>query len=160
MMAMASTVVCMPSSSSSLSSAASVRGSSFTISHSPQLLCRHRKGIVSAASADLGSSPSPPASSPSPFMSRPQKGKSTSKKPQVLLRFVWMEKNIGIGLDQVVPGHGTVPLSSYYFWPRKDAWEEIKTKLESKKWISRKQTILLLNQATDVINLWQQNATG
>ena len=75
-----------------------------------------------------------------------------------MLRFVWMDKNIGIAVDHVVPGHGTVPLSPYYFWPRKDAWEEIKTVLESKKWISRKQTILLLNQATDVINLWQQNA--
>ncbi|XP_024399263.1 small ribosomal subunit protein cS23 [Physcomitrium patens] len=81
------------------------------------------------------------------------------KKQRVLLRFLWLEKNIGIGLDQVVPGHGTVPLSPYFFWPRKDAWEELKAKLDSKGWISRKRTIILLNQATDIINLWQQNAT-
>ncbi|KAI5063548.1 hypothetical protein GOP47_0022095 [Adiantum capillus-veneris] len=135
----------MPSSSATLSSASALRGSSFGCSHCSQSTNHRRGRIVSADAATISSS---------------KKGKVTAKKPKVMLRFVWMEKNIGIGLDQVVPGHGTVPLSSYYFWPRKDAWEEIKTKLESKKWISRKQTILLLNQATDVINLWQQNATG
>ncbi|XVE53318.1 hypothetical protein DITRI_Ditri02bG0194600 [Diplodiscus trichospermus] len=53
------------------------------------------------------------------------------EKPRLVLKFIWMEKNIGLPLDQVVPGHGTVPLSSYFFWPRKDAWEELKSTLES-----------------------------
>ncbi|KAI6670528.1 hypothetical protein NL676_005413 [Syzygium grande] len=48
-------------------------------------------------------------------------------KPRLVLKFIWMEKNIGIALDQIIPGHGTIPLSSYYFWPRKDAWEELKS---------------------------------
>ncbi|XP_022997676.1 30S ribosomal protein 3, chloroplastic-like [Cucurbita maxima] len=78
------------------------------------------------------------------------------EKPRLVLKFIWMEKNIGIGLDQMIPGHGTIPLSPYYFWPRKDAWEELKVLLESKPWISQKQMIILLNQATDIINLWQQ----
>ncbi|KAG0574678.1 hypothetical protein KC19_VG282700 [Ceratodon purpureus] len=82
------------------------------------------------------------------------------KKQRVLLKFLWLEKNIGIALDQVVPGHGTIPLSPYFFWPRKDAWEQLKAKLDSKSWISRKRTIILLNQATDIINLWQQNAAN
>ncbi|MCD7463428.1 hypothetical protein HAX54_050565 [Datura stramonium] len=79
------------------------------------------------------------------------------EKPRLVLKFIWMEKNIGISLDQVIPGHGTIPLSPYYFWPRKDAWEELKVMLESKPWISQKQMIILLNQATDIINLWQQS---
>ncbi|WCJ24556.1 30S ribosomal protein 3 chloroplastic [Euphorbia peplus] len=79
------------------------------------------------------------------------------EKPRLVLKFIWMEKNIGLGLDQVIPGHGAVPLSPYYFWPRKDAWEELKTTLESKPWISQKKMIILLNQATDIINLWQQS---
>ncbi|KAK7267931.1 hypothetical protein RIF29_20612 [Crotalaria pallida] len=78
-------------------------------------------------------------------------------KPRLVLKFIWMEKNIGIALDQMIPGHGTIPLSPYYFWPRKDAWEELRELLESKPWISQKQMIILLNQATDVINLWQQS---
>ncbi|GMI75374.1 plastid-specific ribosomal protein 3/1 [Hibiscus trionum] len=78
-------------------------------------------------------------------------------KPRLVLKFIWMEKNIGLGLDQVIPGHGTVPLSPYFFWPRKDAWEELKATLESKPWVSQKKMIILLNQATDIINLWQQS---
>ncbi|KQJ82983.1 30S ribosomal protein 3, chloroplastic [Brachypodium distachyon] len=76
--------------------------------------------------------------------------------PMLVLKFIWMEKNIGIALDQMVPGFGSIPLSPYYFWPRKDAWEELRAKLEEKEWISQKQMIILLNQATDIINLWQQ----
>ncbi|XP_010470811.1 PREDICTED: 30S ribosomal protein 3-1, chloroplastic-like [Camelina sativa] len=79
------------------------------------------------------------------------------EKSRVVLKFVWMEKNIGLGLDQHVPGHGTIPLSPYFFWPRKDAWEELKSTLEAKPWISQKKMIILLNQATDIINLWQQS---
>ncbi|KAK4437673.1 30S ribosomal protein 3, chloroplastic [Sesamum alatum] len=80
------------------------------------------------------------------------------ERPRLVLKFIWMEKNIGIAIDQVIPGgHGTIPLSPYYFWPRKDAWEELKVMLESKPWISNKQMVILLNQATDIINLWQQS---
>ncbi|CAA0833024.1 30S ribosomal protein 3-1- chloroplastic [Striga hermonthica] len=78
-------------------------------------------------------------------------------KPRIVLKFIWMDKNIGLGLDQLMPGYGTVPMSPYFFWPRKDAWEELKTALESKPWISQKKMIILLNQATDIINLWQQS---
>lgn len=78
-------------------------------------------------------------------------------KPRLVLKFIWMEKNIGLGLDQNIRGHGTVPLSPYFFWPRKDAWEELKATLESKPGISQKKMIILLNQATDIINLWQQS---
>ena len=78
------------------------------------------------------------------------------QKPRLVLKFIWMEKNIGLALNQLLPAYGTVPLSPYYFWPRKDAWEELKVLLESKPWISQKQMIILLNQATDIINLWQQ----
>lgn len=86
-----------------------------------------------------------------------EKVKKTVEKPRLVLKFIWMEKNIGLGLDQVIQGHGSAPLSPYYFWPRKDAWEELKTTLENKPWISQKKMIILLNQATDIINLWQQS---
>ncbi|KAL8463192.1 hypothetical protein ACS0TY_033999 [Phlomoides rotata] len=92
------------------------------------------------------------------FSPQPQeKGVEVIAKTRLVLKFIWMEKNIGVGLDQQIPGHGSVPLSPYFFWPRKDAWEELKATLETKPWISQKKMIILLNQATDIINLWQQS---
>lgn len=79
------------------------------------------------------------------------------EKPRVILKFVWMQKDIGVALDHMIPGFGTIPLSPYYFWPRKDAWEELKALLESKPWISELHRVFLLNQATDIINLWQSS---
>ncbi|KAK9194561.1 hypothetical protein WN944_005268 [Citrus x changshan-huyou] len=78
-----------------------------------------------------------------------------NEKRRLVLKFIWMQNDIGIALDQVIPGHGTIPLSPYYFWPRKDAWEELKVLLDSKPWISQTERIHLLNLATDVINFWQ-----
>ncbi|KAF9684102.1 hypothetical protein SADUNF_Sadunf04G0082900 [Salix dunnii] len=76
------------------------------------------------------------------------------EKPRVVLKFIWMQKVIGIALNQVIPGHGTIPLSPYYFWTKEDAWEQLRLLLEGRTWISRKQLHALLNQATDIIELW------
>ncbi|PIN05945.1 hypothetical protein CDL12_21492, partial [Handroanthus impetiginosus] len=113
---------------------------------------------VAAAAAELA--PAEPETSDSEFVEEPEKAEVEVKsvaKPRLVLKFIWMEKNIGLALDQLIPGHGTMPLSPYFFWPRKDAWEELKATLESKPWISQKKMIILLNQATDIINLWQQS---
>ncbi|XP_020584649.1 30S ribosomal protein 3, chloroplastic [Phalaenopsis equestris] len=140
-----------PHSSSPLS-----LSSSSTMPPSPLL----RRLQLSAAAEDL-KAPSPSTDSAIQEQAEVKKEKlkvvvKTVEKPRLVLKFIWMEKNIGLALDQMIPGHGSVPLSPYYFWPRKDAWEELKTKLEEKPWISQKRMIILLNQATDIINLWQQ----
>jgi len=73
---------------------------------------------------------------------------------QFQLQVLWLEDTIGFSVNQSI-SHIHLPLTSYYFWPLTDAWEQIKSELESKPWFCSSTQICLLNSIAEVINLWQ-----
>ena len=72
------------------------------------------------------------------------------------LKILWLDQNIAFSVDHVV-NQGHSPLTFYFFWPRNDAWTQIKNELESKPWICENDKIDILNKVALIINYWQEN---
>ena len=56
------------------------------------------------------------------------------------LQILWLNDSLGFCINCQTP-KGIIPLTSYYFWPISDAWEQLKVELDSKLESSYKTTI-------------------
>jgi len=75
---------------------------------------------------------------------------------QLKLKVLWLKNVLGLAIDQKVIKQ-SYPLTQYYFWPRTEAWDQLKLELDSKPWLSEKEKISTLNLATDIISHWRTN---
>jgi 30S ribosomal protein 3 len=74
--------------------------------------------------------------------------------PEYKLTFLWLDKTLACGVDQVFSRGNSAPLTEYFVWPRSDAWEDMKVSLESRQWVGDADKVTLLNRLTAVINFW------
>ena len=74
---------------------------------------------------------------------------------QLKLKVLWVKNILGLGIDQQIIKQ-QYPLTIYYFWPRTEAWEQLKSELDSKSWLKKEEKIKILNLASDIMNHWRQ----
>ena len=72
---------------------------------------------------------------------------------QLKLKILWFENFLGLSVDQITLNQ-QYALTAYYFWPRTEAWEQLKSELDSKPWLEQKEKVKILNFTTDVIDCW------
>ena len=77
-----------------------------------------------------------------------------------MLKFIWLEKRLGLALDNVVSEFGSFPLTPYFFFPETDALSELKTAMEKQKWISSDRVSALMKQAEELTTLWKQQTSA
>ena len=69
------------------------------------------------------------------------------------LKIVWFRSFLGLAIDQIGLNQ-QFSLTPYYFWPKTEAWEQLKIELDSKLWLSQKEKTEILKIAGDVMNFW------
>lgn len=74
---------------------------------------------------------------------------------QLKLKAVWGKNFLGLAIDQVI-GSYQLPVTTYYFWPRTEAWEQLRLELELKPWIQEEEKIKILNSAAKLMNFCMQ----
>lgn len=73
---------------------------------------------------------------------------------QIKLKVLWAKNFLGLSIDRVNNSYVN-PVTNYYFWPKTEAWEQLKLELDFKPWIYDKEQQNLLNSAAEVMNFWQ-----
>ena len=75
------------------------------------------------------------------------------KQFRLKLKIAWFKNFLGLAIDQV-SSNQQYSLTPYYFWPKTEAWEQLKLELNSKLWLTQEEKIKILETASDVMNFW------
>jgi len=71
------------------------------------------------------------------------------------LKVLWFKELLGLAIDQNIEFQSS-PITSYYIWPKTEAWEQLKLELDSRPWLSSKEKVKILNLTTEIINYWHK----
>ena len=74
---------------------------------------------------------------------------------QLKLKVLWVKNILGLGIDQQIIKQ-QYPLTIYYFWPRTEAWEQLKLELDSRPWLTKEKKVQVLNLTTEIMNYWSK----
>ena len=77
----------------------------------------------------------------------------TRKPYQLKLKIAWFKNFLGLAIDQVNLGQ-RYALTPYYFWPKTEAWEQLKIELDSKSWLTKTEKLHILKLTSKVMEYW------
>ena len=73
---------------------------------------------------------------------------------QLELKVLWAKNFLGLSIDQVTDRY-ICPITNYYFWPKTEAWEQLKLELGFKPWLKDEEKIKVLNFAAEIMVFWR-----
>jgi len=73
------------------------------------------------------------------------------------LKVLWAKHFLGLAIDYVTNKNQRIPVTNYFFWPKTEAWEQLKIELAVKSWIKDDEKIKILNSTSEVMNFWLLN---
>jgi len=77
-----------------------------------------------------------------------------NKRPfQLKLKVAWFGNYLGLAIDQVGADQ-QYSLTPYYFWPKSEAWEQLKLELDSKLWLAEPEKLKILKATGNVMKYW------
>jgi len=72
---------------------------------------------------------------------------------QLQLKIAWFKDFLGLAINQVQTNQ-KYSLTPYYFWPKTEAWEQLKLELDSRFWLTQDEKIEILKTASNVMDYW------
>ena len=72
---------------------------------------------------------------------------------KLILKVAWFKNFLRLAIDQV-SSNQHCSLTPYYFWPRTEAWEQLKLELDSKLWLTSDEKLTILKTAGEIMNYW------
>lgn len=74
-----------------------------------------------------------------------------------VFKIIWSKNYIGLAVDKKLQTNETIPITTFFFWPRENSWQLLKEELSYKPWMAKDESIDILNSYTAIINYWLEN---